>query len=888
MQIAPKYDPSQVEDKWYAHWLKHKFFEAKPEEGKPAYTIVIPPPNVTGVLHMGHLLNNTLQDVLIRRARMQGMAACWVPGTDHASIATEAKVVRQLREQGIKKTDIGRDKFLEHAFAWKEKYGGIILNQLQKLGASCAWDRTRFTMDEGYYKAVIRVFVDLYKKGYIYRGLRMINWDPEAQTALSNEEVLYKEEGEISKLYHVRYRIAGAENEWVTIATTRPETILADTAIAVNPEDERYAHLRGKKACVPFTDREVPIIFDDYVEKEFGTGCLKVTPAHDTNDYEIGQRHDLEVLDMFNPNGTVAEAAGRYVGEDRFVARKHIVKDLEEAEQLVKVEEITNKVGRSERTGAVVEPRLSLQWFVKMEEITKPALDAVNKGEVKIHPEKFINTYRHWLENVRDWCISRQLWWGHRIPAWYFGEGENDFVVAENAIEALKMAQTLRPEITAEDLKQDEDVLDTWASSWLWPLAVFDGFEDGNFDFESGKIKLENTKELDYFYPTATLVTGPDILFFWVARMIIAGYEYTGKPPFTDVFLTGIVRDEKRRKMSKSLGNSPDALELLAEFGADGVRTGLMLSTSAGNDLLFDKKLCEQGRNFANKVWNALRLIKGWEVEEKPMGTSDLLAVNWMRQKLNFTLKEVEKQFAQFRVSDALMLIYKLIWDDFCSWYLEMVKPPYQKPIGSAVLEATVGIFEDLMKILHPFMPFLTEEIWHTLRERNAEDCITVANYPKAEGEESPQILQEAEQIFELISQLRNIRTQQGLPNREEIEVHLKTENQALYANWAGQIQKLAGAKELVFTKEKPAQSVGFVLKNDECFVPVELDVEAEREKLQAEIKRLQGFLKGVEKKLSNERFVSNAPEAVVAKEKQKQSDAQNKIEALEKQMAEL
>lgn len=876
------YNPTTVEDKWYAHWMENDFFSARVNPDKEPYTIVIPPPNVTGVLHMGHMLNNTIQDVLIRKARMEGKEACWVPGTDHASIATEAKVVKMLREKGIKKADLSREEFLKHAYEWKDKYGGIILEQLKKLGASCDWKRTAFTMDEGYYQSVIRVFVDLYKKGYIYRGLRMINWDPEAKTALSNEEVMYREEGEPSKLYSVRYQIAGTADEWITIATTRPETILADTAIAINPEDERYQHLKGKKAIVPFTGREVPIIFDEYVEKDFGTGCLKVTPAHDQNDYEIGQRHNLEVIDALNEDGTMNQHGGKYEGQDRFVARENIVKDLEAAGQLVKTEEIINKVGRSERTDAVVEPRLSLQWFLDMQKVSGPALENVLNENIKFYPDKFVSTYRHWMENVRDWCLSRQLWWGHRIPAYYFGEGENDFVVAESLEKALELAKEKsgNQNLTADDLRQDEDVLDTWASSWLWPMATFTDYENGTFESE----------ELDYFYPTNVLVTAPEILFFWVARMIIAGYEYKNELPFKDVYLTGIVRDKLGRKMSKSLGNSPDPLELMKEYGADGVRTGMLFSSPAGNDLPFDVKLCEQGRNFSNKIWNALRLVKGWEVSAGTDNTDNHIAIAWFRSRLTQALEKLENQYEQYRISDALMTIYKLIWDDFCSWYLEMIKPEYQKPIDEATYTQTLSFFEDLVKILHPFMPFLTEELWHNIRQRGEKECVIVAEYPQAEGTADENLLREADFIFEVISQARAVRTSKNIPKKNDISLHVKTENQAIYEKFRPVIQKLAGASELHFSEEKPEQAVSFVVKSDECSIPMEglIDVAAEREALQKDLDYTRGFLKSVEKKLSNERFVNNAPEKVVAAEQQKKADAEAKIKALEESLASL
>jgi len=720
MSLSTKYNPNEIEDKWYAHWMEKGYFHGKVNPQKEPYSIVIPPPNVTGVLHMGHMLNNTIQDVLIRKARMEGKEACWVPGTDHASIATEAKVVKMLREKGIKKSDLSREEFLTHAWEWKEKYGGIILEQLKKLGASCDWERTAFTMDEGYHKAVLRVFVDLYNKGYIYRDLRMVNWDVEAQTTVSNEEVIYADQDEVSKLYKFQYSIKDSD-EKVIIATQRPETILGDAAIAVNPKDERYQHLIGKTALVPFVNREIPIIADDYVEIEFGTGCLKVTPAHDPNDYEIGLRHNLEVIDTIGFDGKLNENCGvpKYVGMERFKARKVMVKDLEEAGYYIGFEEFTTRIGRSERTNTVIEPKLSLQWFIKMKEISRTAHEVVMNDEVELLPSKFKNTYHHWMENVRDWCISRQLWWGQQIPAYFYGEGENDFVVAETEEEALALAKekSSNAQLTANDLKQDEDVLDTWASSWLFPMAVFNGFDDSCFDRETGKIIKGKNAELDYFYPTSTLVTAPEILFFWVARMIIAGYEYTDEKPFKHVYLTGIVRDKQRRKMSKSLGNSPDPLDLIKELGADAVRTGMLFSSPAGNDLLYDEKLVEQGRKFANKIWNAFRLVKGWEVGGSSNGQENQTAVRWFDSRFNAALAEIEDHFSKFRISDALMTTYKLIWTDFCSWYLEMIKPPFGEPIDRPTYEVTLNFFEKIMKILHPFMPFITEEIWNELRE---------------------------------------------------------------------------------------------------------------------------------------------------------------------------
>ena len=753
MSISAQYDPTQVEDKWYQYWMDNHFFHASPKEGKESYTIVIPPPNVTGVLHMGHMLNNTIQDILTRKARMEGKEACWVPGTDHASIATEAKVVKMLREQGIKKSDLTREEFLNHAWEWKEKYGGIILQQLRKLGASCDWERTAFTMDEHYHKAVIRQFVDLYKKGYIYRGLRMVNWDCEAMTTISNEEVIYNEDGEKATLYHVQYQIKDSD-EFVTIATQRPETIMGDTAIAVNPNDERFKHLIGKKAVVPFINREIPIIGDDYVELDFGTGCLKVTPAHDPNDYEIGLRHSLEIVDTINLDGTLNEKCEmeKYVGEDRFKVRKLIVKDLKAAGILVKEDEFVTKIGRSERTNSVVEPKLSLQWFIKMKEISRRAHQAVMDDEIQLFPPKFKNTYNHWMENVRDWNISRQLWWGQQIPAYYYGTGESDFVVAETlelAIEAAKQV-TGNENLTAADLRQDEDVLDTWASSNLWPIAVFDGFNDDCFDKENGKIDKSKNEDLNFFYPTQTLVTAPEILFFWVARMIIAGYEYLDEKPFQNVYLTGIVRDKQRRKMSKSLGNSPDPLELIKQYGADGVRTGMLFSSPAGNDLLFDEKLVEQGRNFSNKIWNAFRLVKGWETTTEPQPNINQQAINWFTNRFNRALVELEDHFSKFRMSDALMTLYKLVWNDFCSWYLEWIKPEFGKPIDQNTYDATVELFEEVLKVLHPFMPFITEELWHELNERGEKEAIIVAEWPKAKAYEEA-VLKQADMLFEIV-----------------------------------------------------------------------------------------------------------------------------------------
>ncbi|HMP99453.1 MAG TPA: valine--tRNA ligase [Cyclobacteriaceae bacterium] len=889
MELSSKYSPKEVEEKWYKHWLDHGFFRANVNNNKEPYAIVIPPPNVTGVLHMGHMLNNTIQDVLIRKARMEGKEACWVPGTDHASIATEAKVVGMLREMGIKKSDLSREDFLKHAWEWKEKFGGIILQQLKKLGASCDWERTSFTMDEHYYKAVVRVFVDLYNKGYIYRGLRMINWDCEAKTALSNEEVIYKEDGEKSILYSVRYQIEGSD-DFVVISTQRPETIMGDTAIAVNPGDERYKHLIGKKALVPFINRPIPIITDEYVDKEFGTGCLKVTPAHDPNDYEIGLRHNLPIIDTINDDGTLNALCEipKFVGKDRFIVRKEIIKDLRAADYLVKEEEFITRIGRSERTNTVVEPRLSLQWFIRMKEISGKALAAVEEGEVNLHPAKFINTYKYWMENVRDWCISRQLWWGHRIPAYYYGKGENDYVVAESMEEALQLAiEKSGRDLKAEDIQQDPDVLDTWASSWLWPIEVFKGFDEKYFDKASGKIKTELNAELNYFYPTQVLVTAPEILFFWVARMIIAGYEYMDKAPFKDVYLTGIVRDKLGRKMSKSLGNSPDPLELISNHGADAVRTGMLFSSPAGNDLLYDEKLVEQGRNFANKIWNAFRLVKGWEASDIPTPEANQVAIQWFEARMNEALSSLEDQFSKFRMSEALLSVYKLIWDDFCSWYLEIVKPEYGKPIDANTFAKTIEFFEKQLKVLHPFMPFITEELWHALQERTEKDCIIVASWPKANAADAA-IIQQARIAFELIAQIRNIRNQKGISPKEKLDLFIKGDTQANAFNTV--IQKLANLQSLDFVDKKVDSSSSFIIGSAECFVPlkIELNKEEEQKKINEELKYLKGFLISVNKKLSNEKFVSSAPAQVVENERKKQADAEAKIKALQESLTAL
>ncbi|MFM7195575.1 MAG: valine--tRNA ligase, partial [Bacteroidota bacterium] len=841
---STKYNPAEAEHKWYAWWQEKGYFKASATTGKKPYTIVIPPPNVTGVLHMGHMLNNTIQDVLIRKARMEGREACWVPGTDHASIATEAKVVAMLREQGIKKSSLSREQFLEHAWEWKEKYGGIILEQLKKLGASCDWDRTSFTMDPAYYKSVIRVFVDLYRKGYIYRGMRMINWDCEAKTALSNEEVLYKEEGERSILYSVRYKVQDTDDQWITIATQRPETIMGDVAIAVNPDDERYTALVGKTVLVPFINRPIPVIADSYVDKTFGTGCLKVTPAHDINDYEIGQRHNLPVINTISEDGTLNALCEmpEFTGKDRFVVRKEIVKKLREAGHLVKEEEFTTRIGRSERTNTVVEPRLSLQWFIRMKEISVRAKDAVANDEIRLHPAKFKNTYRHWMENVRDWCISIQLWWGHRIPAWYDKDG--NFVVAEHEAEARARYDQQHPDKKGATLTQDPDVLDTWASSWLWPIEVFNGFSDEYFDREAGKIRKDLHPELSKFYPTQVLVTAPEILFFWVARMIIAGYEYMDDKPFEDVYLTGIVRDKLGRKMSKSLGNSPDPLVLIANFGADGVRTGMLFSSPAGNDLLFDEKLCEQGRNFANKIWNAFRLLSGLEVADAPAPDVNRIAGAWFASRLSEAIIEIEEHFRKFRISDALLTTYKLVWDDFCSWYLEMIKPEYGKPIDRETHEQAISHFEVLLKLLHPFMPFITEELWHEVRAREEDDCVIRAAWPKA-GEVNTLLIQQAGTAFTIISEIRNVRNSAGLSPKEPLALVLKEGPGAADESFRPVIIKLANLSAITVAVEKPANATTFLAGTMECHVPLAgvVDPVKEQESLRKEIEYLKGFL---------------------------------------------
>ena len=870
MEIPSKYNPATTEDKWYTYWLEKNYFHSEPDEREP-YTIVIPPPNVTGVLHMGHMLNNTLQDVLVRRARMQGKNACWVPGTDHASIATEAKVVNKLKQEGIDKDDLSREEFMRHAWEWKEKHGGIILEQLKKLGASCDWERTRFTMDEALYESVIDTFIDLYKKGLIYRGVRMVNWDPQAQTAVSDEEVIHKELQ--SKLYYLRYRVEG-EEDFLTIATTRPETILGDTAVCVHPEDERFKDFVGKKVIVPLVDRPVPVIADEYVDREFGTGALKITPAHDIHDYEIGIKHHLESIDIFNDDGTLNERAQLYTGKDRFAVREEIVADLKAAGNLVKVEDYVNSVGFSERTDAVIEPKLSMQWFLKMKEMALPALEVVEKNEIKFHPAKFKNTYRHWMENVRDWNISRQLWWGQRIPVYYLSNGE--YVVAKTAEEALEKArkQFNQPDLQPSDLKQDEDVMDTWFSSWLWPISVFDG------------IRFPENEEIKYYYPTNDLVTGPDIIFFWVARMIMAGLEYRKEIPFKNVYFTGIVRDKIGRKMSKTLGNSPDPLELIKKHGADGVRVGMLLTAPAGNDLPFDEGLCEQGRNFSNKIWNALRLVKGWEVDaslEAPEHSK--LAISWFEDKMDETIASIEKNFIHYRISDALMATYKLIWDDFCSWYLEMVKPAYQQPIDAFTLEKTLGLFEKLMKILHPFMPFITEEIWHLLRDRDTGDDIIVASMPVA-GDFNRKNLKAFERAEQIIIAIRNLRKEKNIAFKEKLKLTVKAGENS-NCKFYPVVIKLGNLSDVEIVSERPDGVIVFTVGSQEFYVPLSesVDVVAEIKKIEDELKYTNGFLKSVHKKLSNERFVNNAPATVVKKERQKQTDAEARIKVLEEQL---
>ncbi|WP_369049456.1 valine--tRNA ligase [Tenacibaculum sp. UWU-22] len=880
MQIPSKYDPNTVEDKWYDYWMQHNYFYSVVDKREP-YTIVIPPPNVTGVLHMGHMLNNTIQDVLIRRARLQGKNACWVPGTDHASIATEAKVVAKLKDQGIYKNDLTREEFLKHAWEWKKEYGGIILEQLKKLGASCDWKRTAFTMDDALSESVIKVFVDLYNKGLIYRGYRMVNWDPEAKTTLSDEEVIYEERQ--ASLYYLQYNIVGSD-EKVTIATTRPETILGDTAICINPNDERFTHLKGKKAIVPLCNREIPIIEDEYVDVEFGTGCLKVTPAHDENDKVLGDKHNLDVIDIFNDDATLNSYGLHYEGKDRFVVRDEIAKELQEKGFLVKTEIYTNKVGTSERTKVVIEPRLSDQWFLKMEQLAKPAIEAVlgKNKEINLFPKKFENTYRHWMENIRDWNISRQLWWGQQIPAYYYGDGKEDFVVAETPEEALILAKekAQNTSLTISDLKQDPDVLDTWFSSWLWPMSVFDG------------IRNPDNEEINYYYPTNDLVTGPDILFFWVARMIIAGYEYKDQRPFENVYLTGLVRDKQRRKMSKSLGNSPDALKLIQDFGADGVRVGLLLSSAAGNDLLFDEDLCQQGKGFANKIWNTFRLIKGWAIDENiEQPETAKIGLAWYNAKFNKVLLEIEDHFSKYRLSDALMAIYKLITDDFSSWLLEIVKPAYQQPIDAKTYAAVITVLENNLKILHPFMPFISEEIWHHIIERTPQDALIIAKYPEASLENvNQELITNFEFATDVVSGIRTIRKNKNISFKDAIELAV-VNNENVTKNFDKLIQKLTNVSKITYVDDKVEGSASFRIKSNEYFVPISLetvDVEAEIIKLKTELKRAEGFLTGIQKKLSNERFVNNAPEQVIALERKKESDTLAKIETIKNSLISL
>ncbi|WP_187263057.1 valine--tRNA ligase [Pontibacter beigongshangensis] len=874
MSVSTKYNPREVEQKWYDSWMQRGFFRSKPNPKKEPYTIVIPPPNVTGVLHMGHMLNNTIQDVLIRRARMQGKEACWVPGTDHASIATEAKVVAMLKEKGIEKSDLTREEFLKYAWEWKEKYGGIILEQLKKLGASCDWDRTRFTMEKDMSAAVIEVFVDLYRKGKIYRGVRMVNWDPKGGTALSDEEVIPKDT--MAKMYHLQYEVVGQEGQYITIATSRPETIMADVAVAVNPNDERYTQLHGKKVRIPLLGREIPIILDEYVSIDFGTGALKVTPAHDLNDYELGQKHNLPTIDILDDAGFLNEKAVLYVGQDRFAARRNIVKDLEEAGLLVKVEEYASVLQTSERTGAVIEPRLSMQWFCNMDDMAKPAMEAVMEDEIRLHPPKFKNMYRAWMENIRDWCISRQLWWGQQIPAYYLPDGS--FVVATTPEEALHLArkQSGNEALQLSDLRQDEDVLDTWFSSWLWPISVFDGFKD------------PDNKDILYYYPTNDLVTAPEILFFWVARMIMAGYEFRNEPPFKNVYLTGIVRDAQGRKMSKQLGNSPDPLDLIDQYGADGVRTGMLFSSQAGNDLMFDEKLIEQGRNFSNKIWNAFRLIKGWEVDEN-LPCPNETAMNWYESRFNEAFVQIEDHFSKFRISDALLAVYKLVWDDFCSNYLEMIKPAYQQPIDKQTLATTVDFLEKILKVLHPFMPFLTEELWHELKERNEKEYLIVAAWPKKDKFDKG-IIDQMEVVLKVVAAIRNVRNSKNIPNNKQLELSIKVMGQHNYEPFQSIISKLGNISEISFVQENLEGAIGFVEAGDEFFIPMDgnIDVEAERDRLQKELEYTKGFLNSVAKKLSNERFVNGAPEAVISNERKKQADAEAKIKALEQSLASL
>ena len=890
MELASKYDPQDVEGKWYQYWLDNKLFSSKPD-GRDPYTVVIPPPNVTGVLHMGHMLNNTIQDILVRRARMEGKNACWVPGTDHASIATEAKVVNRLAQQGIKKTDLTREEFLKHAWDWTHEHGGIILKQLRRLGASCDWDRTAFTMDETRSRAVIHVFCDLYQKGLIYRGVRMVNWDPKAQTALSDEEVIYKDEH--SKLYHLKYYVVEQDCQQVdeenvmhkdekgyyaVVATTRPETIMGDTAMCINPEDKKNTWLKGKHVIVPLVGREIPVIEDSYVDIEFGTGCLKVTPAHDINDHALGLKHGLATIDIFNPDGTLSEAAGLYVGMDRMDVRKQISADLQEAGLMEKIEDYNNKVGFSERTNVPIEPKLSTQWFLKMQHFADIALAPVMDDDIEFYPKKYKNTYRHWLENIKDWCISRQLWWGHRIPAYYFdNEGKKDFVVAETAEEALKLAQEKNANIKAEDLEQESDCLDTWFSSWLWPISLFDGIEH------------PDNEEINYYYPTSDLVTGPDIIFFWVARMIMAGYEYRGKMPFKHVYFTGIVRDKLGRKMSKSLGNSPDPIDLIDKFGADGVRMGMMLSAPAGNDILFDESLCEQGRNFNNKIWNAFRLVKGWETADIEQPKSAEIAVKWFDAKLKEVNEEMQKQFKDYRISEALMTVYKLFWDEFSSWYLEMVKPAYGQPIDQKSYDATLRFFDALLKMLHPFMPFITEELWQHIYDRKEGESIMreKLEIPAPTAEEQ-KLAADIEAVKQIIAGVRTVRNQKNIAQKEQLSLQAVGKND--FEAYNDVTLKMANLDKIEVIAEKSADASSFMVGTDEFAVPLGdlIDVAAEIEKAEAQLKHLEGFLMGVRKKLSNENFVAHAPEKVVALERKKESDSVEKIAALKATIEEL
>ena len=891
MELASKYDPQSVESKWYEYWLDNKLFSSKPD-GREPYTVVIPPPNVTGVLHMGHMLNNTIQDILVRRARMEGKNACWVPGTDHASIATEAKVVNKLAQEGIKKTDLTRDEFLKHAWAWTEEHGGIILKQLRKLGASCDWDRTAFTMDETRSKSVIKVFCDLYNKGLIYRGARMVNWDPQAQTALSDEEVVYKDEH--SKLYYLKYRVVESDVErksegnvmhkdekgyYAVVATTRPETIMGDTAMCINPDDEKNTWLKGKHVIVPLVGREIPVVEDGYVDIEFGTGCLKVTPAHDINDHALGLKHNLETIDIFNDNGTISEAAGMYVGMDRMDVRKQIEKDLKEAGLMEKVEDYNNKVGFSERTNVPIEPKLSTQWFLSMQHFADEALPPVMDDEIMFYPSKYKNTYRHWLENIKDWCISRQLWWGHRIPAYYYTteEGKKDVVVAETAELALEEARKKNANLSAGDLEQDSDCLDTWFSSWLWPISLFNGILD------------PDNEEMKYYYPTSDLVTGPDIIFFWVARMIMAGYEYKGKMPFKHVYFTGIVRDKHGRKMSKSLGNSPDPLVLIDKYGADGVRMGMMLSAPAGNDILFDESLCEQGRNFNNKIWNAFRLVEGWEVADGTQPEANKIAVEWFNAKLRQANAEIDDLFKKYRISEALMTVYKLFWDEFSSWYLEMVKPAYGQPINKTTYEATLKFFENLLKMLHPFMPFITEELWQHIYERKDGESIMRDKLEiSAPTGEDMKLIEDIESVKQIVAGVRTVRNQKNIANKETLSLQCVGEN--ALKDYDSVVGKMANLTSIDVVTEKDCTAAAFMVGTLEYAVPLGdmIDVAAEIEKMEAQLKHLEGFLAGVSKKLSNERFVANAPEAVVALERKKQSDSMEKIAALKESISSL